>query len=93
MKKTTIYLGLMQGDLPIPRDKAMKLIAETLYNLPGYTVLFGSGCWQSQSEQTLIVSYCGDDNSAILKLAKQYKESFKQDSVMIEIQKAEVNFI
>lgn len=103
MIKYNIYLGLNDKDTlkqKIDTSKAKKEVYKILLNnnIKAYTIYLVNGVFTNEKnditqEKTLKIEVLDIKKDDILKSIKEIKKVLNQESILLEIEKKEVNFI
>lgn len=103
MLKYNIYIGLNDKDLlkqVIDTTKAKRLVYQTLLKnkIVAYTIYLVNGVFTNEvgeitKEKTLKIEVLDTEKDSILKSIKEMKKLLNQESVLLEIEKKDINFI
>lgn len=103
MIKYNIYLGLNDKDTlkqKIDTSKAKKEVYKILLknNIKAYTIYLVNGVFTNEKnditrEKTLKIEVLDIKKDDILKSIKEFKKALNQESILLEIEKKEVNFL
>jgi hypothetical protein len=68
------------------QDKNRRMVRAILKKVfPAYSMQRGEGCWEGQSERTLIIDLVGDRiESKVKNVAMQIKRENHQEAVLVE---------
>jgi len=84
VQKYDIYIGSDNGSQRITDDYLSKITGWANYSLPeGYTMLYGKGYWNGNSEDCLILDTMMDYENGLLKNLKNLKDELEQKSILI----------
>lgn len=103
MLKYNIYIGLNDKELLkqiIDTTKARKMVYQTLLKngIVAYTIYLVNGVFTNEvgkitKEKTLKIEVLDTKKSKIVKSIKEMKKLLNQESVLLEIEKKDINFI
>lgn len=103
MLKYNIYIGLNDRELlkqVIDTTKARKMVYQTLLKngIVAYTIYLVNGVFTNEvgkitKEKTLKIEVLDTKKSKIVKSIKEMKKLLNQESVLLEIEKKDINFI
>jgi hypothetical protein len=98
MTKYTLYLGTTYN--PDNQRSLIQDVEKELYDpegmfsvLEGYTFHSAAGFYKGKFEKCFVLTYTGNNRSAIDKICEQYKKKFAQESVLVDVQLLEAFFV